>query len=101
MTGGFSAAVTICASLRGDCTEEEAGEQHSVKVGEAYMRFLLVVRSAMEQIHGREKAVLNGLEETNFAVAFDHFRPIIQGTVDAGGTLTREEVDRSVEFARG
>ncbi|PWY78955.1 FAD/NAD(P)-binding domain-containing protein [Aspergillus eucalypticola CBS 122712] len=98
MTGGLSAAVTICASPRGDCTEEEAGEWHSVKVGEAYMRFLLVVRSAMEQIHSREKAVLNGLEETNFDVASDHLCPFIQGTVDAGVTLTREEVDRSVEF---
>ncbi|GLB06602.1 hypothetical protein AtubIFM57258_001912 [Aspergillus tubingensis] len=98
MTGGLSAAVTICASLRGDCTEEEAGEWHSSKVGEAYTRFLLVVRSAMEQIHGREKAVLKGLDEANFNVAFDHFRPIIQGTVDAGGKLTQAEVDRSVEF---
>ncbi|RAH58483.1 hypothetical protein BO85DRAFT_487208 [Aspergillus piperis CBS 112811] len=62
------------------------------------MQSLLVVRSAMEQIHSREKAVLNGLEEANFDVAFDRSRPIIQGTVDAGGTLTREEVDRSVEF---
>lgn len=98
MTGGLSAAVTICASLRGDCAEEEAGEWHSSKVGEAYTRFLLVVRSAMEQIHGREKAVLNGLDEATFNVAFDHFRPIIQGTVDAGGKLTQAEVDRSVEF---
>ncbi|RAK94351.1 radH flavin-dependent halogenase [Aspergillus costaricaensis CBS 115574] len=85
MTGGLSAAVTICASLRGDCTEEEAGEWHSSKVGEAYTRFLLV-------------AVLNGLDEANFNVAFDHFRLIIQGTVDAGGKLTQAEVDRSVEF---
>ncbi|OJJ68851.1 hypothetical protein ASPBRDRAFT_132455 [Aspergillus brasiliensis CBS 101740] len=98
MTGGLSAAVTICASLRGDCTEEQAGQWHSFKVAEAYTRFLLVVRSTMEQIHGKEKAVLNGLDETNFDVAFDHFRPIIQGTVDAGGKLTKEEVDRSVEF---
>ncbi|XRM44975.1 hypothetical protein ABZX51_008076 [Aspergillus tubingensis] len=98
MTSGLSAAVTICASLRGDCTEEEAGEWHSSKVGEAYTRFLLVVRSAMEQIHGREEAVLNGLDEANFNVVFDHFRPIIQGTVDAGGKLTQAEVDRSVEF---
>ncbi|KAJ5772543.1 FAD/NAD(P)-binding domain-containing protein [Penicillium odoratum] len=98
MTGGLSAAVTICASLRGNCTEEEAIRWHSAKIAEAYTRFLLVVRSAMEQIHGKEKAVLNGLNENNFNAAFDHFRPIIQGTVDAGGKLPKAEVDKSVEF---
>ncbi|KAL4798680.1 hypothetical protein BDV19DRAFT_396564 [Aspergillus venezuelensis] len=98
MMGGLSAAVTICASIRGNCSEEEASGWHSAKGAEAYTRFLPVVRSAMEQIHGKEKAVLNELDEINFDVAFVHFRPIIQGTIDAGGKLSKEELDRSVEF---
>ncbi|CAI7598924.1 unnamed protein product [Penicillium pancosmium] len=98
MTGGLSAAVSICASIRGNCTEKEAAAWHSAKITEAYTRFLLVVRSAIEQIHGKDKAVLNRLDESNFDEAFDHFRPIIQGTVDAGGRLSQAEVDRSVEF---
>ncbi|KAL4960462.1 NAD(P)/FAD-dependent oxidoreductase [Aspergillus stella-maris] len=100
MMGGISAAVTICASLRGNCSEEEASGWHSAKVAEAYTRFLLVVRSAMEQILGREKAVLNELDEVNFdagtvTVAFVHFRPTFQGTIDAGEKLSKGEVDRS------
>lgn len=43
LAGGLSAATTICASIRGDCTEVEAGLWHSEKISESYTRFLMVV----------------------------------------------------------
>ena len=75
MNSGLSAAITICASLRGHCTEEAAMVWHSNKVAEGYTRFLLVVTSSLEQIYGREEHILNDLDEPGFDKAFDHFKP--------------------------
>lgn len=75
MNSGLSAATTICASLRGDCTEEDAIIWHNNKVAEGYTRFLLVVTSSLKQIHGREENILNDLDERGFDKAFDHFKP--------------------------
>src|ERR1700735_3638638 len=36
LTSGLSAAATICASIRGDCTEEEAGEWHTKRFSTSY-----------------------------------------------------------------
>ncbi|KAJ5834675.1 FAD/NAD(P)-binding domain-containing protein [Penicillium robsamsonii] len=98
MNSGLSAAITICASIRGDCSEETAVSWHSNKVAEGYTRFLLVVTSSLEQIYGREQNILNDIDEPGFDNAFDHFKPVIQGTVEVGGRLTKEEVARSVDF---
>ncbi|PWY66753.1 FAD/NAD(P)-binding domain-containing protein [Aspergillus heteromorphus CBS 117.55] len=98
MATGLSAAVTICAAHRGDCSEEAAGSWHTKKVTESYTRFLLVVTSALEQIYGRDRHILNELEEMDFGRAFAHFRPIIQGTIDAGGKLSRSKAAQSVDF---
>lgn len=75
MNSGLSAAITICASMRGDCSEEDAIAWHSIKVAEGYTRFLLVVTSTLEQIYGREKNILNDLNEPGFDNAFEHFKP--------------------------
>ncbi|KAJ5369519.1 FAD/NAD(P)-binding domain-containing protein [Penicillium cosmopolitanum] len=98
MNSGLSAAITICASIRGDCSEETAVSWHSNKVAEGYTRFLLVVTGSLEQIYGREQNILNDINEPGFDNAFDHFKPVIQGTVEISGRLTKEEVARSVEF---
>ncbi|KAI5456848.1 hypothetical protein BGZ63DRAFT_365921 [Mariannaea sp. PMI_226] len=98
INSGLSAAITICASLRGDCSEEESIDWHSNKVAEGYTRFLLVVTSSLEQIYRREQNILNNLDELGFDNAFEHFKPIIQGTIDAGGELTGEEIAKSVNF---
>lgn len=117
MNSGLSAATTICASLRGDCSEEDAIVWHSNKVAEGYTRFLLVVTSSLEQIYGKEENILNDLDEPGFNKAFEHFKPsafcllicsinapklmyrtVIQGTTEAGGKLTKEEIARSVDF---
>ncbi|KAJ5371544.1 hypothetical protein N7517_003550 [Penicillium concentricum] len=98
-TGALSAAASICASIKGDCTEQTAVTWHSEKIREAYTRFLLVVTSAYAQITGQERPVLNEYEEENFDRAFSFFRPIIQGTVEiGGGKLSKQDVTDSVEF---
>lgn len=38
LTGGMSAAASICAALRGDCSEEDAANWHSVRVTRRYAR---------------------------------------------------------------
>jgi flavin-dependent dehydrogenase len=50
VASGLSAAATICASVKGQCSEHEALEWHSKKVAEGYTRFLLIVLSALKQI---------------------------------------------------
>ncbi|KAI9659491.1 MAG: hypothetical protein M1821_001749 [Bathelium mastoideum] len=100
LASGLSAAMTICAVRRGDCDELTAAKWHSTKVAEGYTRFLLVVMSAMKQIRRQDEPVLSDWDEDGFDVAFDAFRPIIQGVADAdvGGGLTQNEVVKTVDF---
>ncbi|KAH8804523.1 CrpH protein [Xylogone sp. PMI_703] len=100
LAGGLAAAMTICASRNGDCDELTAAKWHSTKVAEGYTRFLLVVMSAMKQIRKQDEPILSDWDEDGFDVAFDAFRPIIQGTADAdvGGRLTQSEVVKTVDF---
>ncbi|KAK4112268.1 FAD/NAD(P)-binding domain-containing protein [Canariomyces notabilis] len=99
LTGGLSAATTICASIRGHCSESDAAEWHSKKVSDAYTRFLLVVLSAYKQIRHQEEPVLSDFDEDNFDRAFAFFRPIIQGTADAhNNKLSQEELNKTLEF---
>ena len=72
---GLSAAMTICASLNGDCDELSAAKWHSNKVTEGYTRFLLVVMVAMRQIRGGDEHVLSEWDDDGFDTAFDAFRP--------------------------
>ncbi|KAJ5639909.1 FAD/NAD(P)-binding domain-containing protein, partial [Penicillium longicatenatum] len=82
LTGGLSAAVTICAAERGHCTPQEAAEWHGAKIADSYNRFLLVVTSALKQSGDGEKPVLTRWDEDNFDRAFDIFQPVIQGAAD-------------------
>ena len=75
LTGGLSAATTICASIRGDVEEDNAAKWHSRKVRDAYTNFLLVVLSAYRQIRHQDESVLADINEDNFDRAFSLFRP--------------------------
>lgn len=75
LSSGLSAAVTICASRRGDLGEQAAIKWHSTKVAEGYTRFLLVVLSALKQIRQSDEAVLSDWDESGFDRAFAFFRP--------------------------
>ncbi|KAI1141345.1 FAD/NAD(P)-binding domain-containing protein [Hypoxylon sp. FL0543] len=98
--GGLSAAVTIAAAIRGDCDENTAAAWHTKRTSESYTRFLLIILSSMKQIRNQNKPIIHDFDEGSFERAFDLFRPIIQGTVDADakGQLTQEEISKAVEF---
>ncbi|KAJ6630160.1 FAD/NAD(P)-binding domain-containing protein [Mycena sp. CBHHK59/15] len=96
LSGGLSAAASICAVIRGHCTEAEAIKYHHKKVDSAYTRFLLVVLSAYQQIRVQTVPVFS--KEDNFDEAFDFFRPIIQGNSDTGKKLAGDDLSKTVEF---
>lgn len=101
MTGGLSAAVSIAASIRGDCPESEAAEWHSQRVGVSYTRFLIVVLSAYKQMRAQSKNVLCDIGEDNFDKAFSFLRPVIQGNADLGPRLSEVEVQNALDFCAG
>ncbi|KAL2147438.1 hypothetical protein VTI28DRAFT_9337 [Corynascus sepedonium] len=100
VTAGVSSAVTIAASIRGDVNEETAASWHTKKTVESYTRFFLVVSSALKQIRSQENPVIQDIDEEGFQRAFDLFRPVIQGTVDADskGKLSKSDISTTVEF---
>jgi len=98
VSGGLTAAVTIAASIRQHCSEEEAGMFHDHKVAVSYTRFLLTVLGAYKQIRNQQVPVLSDIDEGNFDRAFDLIRPVIQGTADAGQMLTEDELQKAMDF---
>ncbi|RPD78118.1 FAD/NAD(P)-binding domain-containing protein [Lentinus tigrinus ALCF2SS1-7] len=98
MTGGLSAAASIAASIRGDCTEVASASWHSNRVSLSYTRFLIVVLSAYKQIKAQSDNVLADIEEKNFDKAFAFLRPVIQGGADMGTRLSEDEVQRALDF---
>ncbi|KAF7315201.1 hypothetical protein MIND_00034500 [Mycena indigotica] len=98
MTSGLSAAATICASLRGDCTEVVAADWHTKRVSTSYTRFQVVVLSAYKQIRAQTDGVLCDVDEDNFDRAFAYLRPVIQGASDMGKRLSENELQKSLDF---
>ncbi|KAI0332267.1 FAD/NAD-P-binding domain-containing protein [Cubamyces sp. BRFM 1775] len=98
MTGALSAAASIAASIRGDCTEAESANWYSNRVSVSYTRFLIVVLSAYRQIRAQSEGVLADIEESNFDRAFTFLRPVIQGGADMGARLSEDEVQRALDF---
>ncbi|KAI9659909.1 MAG: hypothetical protein M1821_001261 [Bathelium mastoideum] len=98
-SGALSAAVTICASIKGQASEYFCWDWHSHLVAQRYTRFLLVVLSATKQIRQQDVPVLNDFKGDNFDHAFNLIRPVIQGLSDVSGGATREEVDDAVNLS--
>ncbi|KAJ7198970.1 hypothetical protein GGX14DRAFT_573055 [Mycena pura] len=100
LTGGLSAAVTICASIKGEATEEVAQKWHDSKVGIAHTRFLFVVLGAYQQMQLQSYPILSDVDAENFDEAFKMFYPgaVIFGLADGSTALTdsrvREMMDR-------
>ncbi|KAJ7877968.1 hypothetical protein B0H14DRAFT_1663687 [Mycena olivaceomarginata] len=92
MTGALSAALTICASIKAEITEETAQEWHDAKVGIAHTRFLFVVLGAYQQMHLQHQPILSDVNAENFDEAFKMFRPVIYGTADSSEELTDTKV---------
>ncbi|KAF9032162.1 FAD/NAD(P)-binding domain-containing protein [Hymenopellis radicata] len=98
LSGGFTAAVSIAASIRGHCSEEVAWRYHDKKVGVSYTRFLVVVLGAYKQIRAQSLPVLSDINSDNFDRAFDLIRPVIQGTVDVKKPVGEAELQRTMDF---
>ncbi|KAE9410099.1 putative halogenase [Gymnopus androsaceus JB14] len=97
-TGGLVAAATIKASIKGDCTEDEAIAFHNAKIGTSYTRFLVVVWAVYRQIKTQSAPILSEVDEDNFDRAFDFLRPVIQGGAEADPRLTEDELSEALEF---
>jgi flavin-dependent dehydrogenase len=98
LTSGLSAAATICAVIRGDCTEKEAGEWHTKRFATSYTRFQVVVLSSYKQILAQSTHVLSDIDEDNFDRAFGFLRPVLQGASDMGARLSENELQKSLDF---
>ncbi|KAH7915075.1 hypothetical protein BJ138DRAFT_225578 [Hygrophoropsis aurantiaca] len=98
LTSAFSAATTICASLRGDCSETEAATWHTKRFSLSYTRFQLVVLSAYKQIRAQNLDILNDVDEDNYDRAFATIRPVIQGASDMGSRLSEAELNCALDF---
>ncbi|KAJ7670002.1 putative halogenase [Mycena polygramma] len=101
LTGALSAASSVAASIRNQCTETEAAAFHDAKVGTSYTRFLLVILGVYKQIKAQESPVFSDIDEDNFDRAFHFLRPIIQGAADADPKMTEEELQGTMDFCQG
>ncbi|KAJ7738145.1 putative halogenase [Mycena metata] len=99
-TGALSAASSIAASIKQQCSEAEAIAFHHAKVGTSYTRFLLVVLGTYKQIKAQESPVLSDIDEDNFDRAFSFLRPIIQGSADVDPKLTERELQDTMDFCK-
>ncbi|KAJ6614659.1 hypothetical protein B0H10DRAFT_2044200 [Mycena sp. CBHHK59/15] len=98
ISSGLSAAASICSSIRGDCSEDDAIRFHNAKVDTSYTRFVLIIRSVYEHIRSQEATTLSSADEDNFDRAFLQFRPVIQGNIDSGTNMTEDDRRRLIEF---
>ncbi|KAJ6529980.1 putative halogenase [Mycena vulgaris] len=97
-TGALSAASSIAASIKNQCTENEAIAFHNAKVGTSYTsRFLLVVLGMYKQIRAQESAVLSDVCEDNFDRAFMFLRPSMYAA-DTDPKLTERELQETMDF---
>ncbi|EPQ54055.1 FAD/NAD P-binding domain-containing protein [Gloeophyllum trabeum ATCC 11539] len=97
-TGGLSAATTVAASIRGQCTEAGAAEWHNRRVTTSYTRFLVVVLSAYKQFRAQSIDALADVGEANFDDAFGYLRPVIQGATEMGPQVSASELQRAFDF---
>lgn len=75
LSGALAAAVSIRASMKGECSEFDAAKWHAKKVDEGYTLFLLVVMAALKQIRMQKEAVLSDIDEDGFDRAFQFLKP--------------------------
>ncbi|KAF5384531.1 hypothetical protein D9757_006465 [Collybiopsis confluens] len=94
-TSGLSAASSVCASIRGDCSEEDAARWHTARFSTSYTRFQLVVLSAYKQLRDQQMNILTDIDEENYDRAFAFLRP---GNAEMGVRLYERELQESLDF---
>ncbi|TFY79281.1 hypothetical protein EWM64_g4732 [Hericium alpestre] len=98
MTGALSAAASIATVVRGECSEAEAAAFHSQRIAVSYTRLLIVVLSTYQQMQEQNLDVISDIGEDTFDKAFEHLRPLIQGSADVGLRLFETEVQQALDF---
>lgn len=78
----LSAATTICAVIKGDCSKKEAAVFHDAFVRGAYTRYLLIVSVIYQQITHQEEVTLLGTTGKSLQSFFDIIQPILTGNLD-------------------
>ncbi|KAH8918160.1 FAD/NAD(P)-binding domain-containing protein [Atractiella rhizophila] len=114
MTGGLSAAASICAAIRKNCSVEEAAKYHSMKVSIAFTRFLLVVLGVYKQVEQKSIVNVGDINENVFQVSIDLIRPVINGNTDVRNkeleaieivsstpATMEEEISKAIDFSFG
>ncbi|PHH72942.1 hypothetical protein CDD80_4166 [Ophiocordyceps camponoti-rufipedis] len=98
--GGLSAAITISASIRGDCSEETAASWHTKKIAESYNRFFIVVSYMSKLMFSKDKPDIQGGCNESLQNVFEILRPVLQGTTDANaaGNLSLVEMFKMSKF---
>ncbi|KAJ3861983.1 hypothetical protein EV359DRAFT_83772 [Lentinula novae-zelandiae] len=98
LTSALSAAASVSASIKGDCTEEDAAKWHTARFATSYTRFQLVVLSAYKQLRAQNLNILSDVGEDNYDRAFAFLRPVIQGNAEMGVRLYERELQESLDF---
>ncbi|KAF9267733.1 FAD/NAD(P)-binding domain-containing protein [Marasmius fiardii PR-910] len=98
LTSALSAAASLCASIRGDCSEADAATWHTQRFSTSYTRFQLVVLSAYKQMRAQDLDILSDVDEDNYDRAFSFIRPVIQGGADIGVRLYETELTECLDF---
>ncbi|KAF9075632.1 hypothetical protein BDP27DRAFT_1380744 [Rhodocollybia butyracea] len=98
LTSALSAAASVAASIRGDCSEQEAASWHTNRFATSYTRFQVVVLSAYKQLRAQNVNILSDVNEDNYDRAFAFLRPVIQGNAEMGERLYERELQASLDF---
>ncbi|KAL4071244.1 hypothetical protein V8B97DRAFT_2023829 [Scleroderma yunnanense] len=98
MTSGLSAAASICASIRGDCSEPIAASWYTKRFSLSYTRFQLIVLSVYQLIWGTKLDVLDEVNKDDFDQIFSVLRPVVQGSSDMGLRLTEGEIQEALDL---
>ena len=75
LSSGLSAALTIRAAQRNECSEFAAAKWHSSKVKEGYTRFLLVVLICLRQLRKPDQSILSDEQVDNYDEAWNVIQP--------------------------
>ncbi|KAL4066069.1 hypothetical protein J3A83DRAFT_350187 [Scleroderma citrinum] len=98
MTSGLSAAASICASIRGDCSESIAASWHTKRFSLSYTRYQLTVLSLYQVIWGTKLDILDEVNKDDFDQIFSVLRPVLQGSTDMGLRLTEGEIQEALDL---
>lgn len=82
LIGALSAAASLCAVIRGECTPEESKKFHDAYVRTAYTRYMLLVAAVYRQVTNQKEVVLQGVKGADLQSTFEIIQPMLSGNLD-------------------